>query len=220
MDTIWWLTLACVALLVVFDYTNGFHDTANMVAAVVASRAMTPPQAIGLISLFTFLGPLLGGTAVADTLGQFVHLDDQPPLTGVAIVLAGTLGAILWNLGTWWRGLPSSSSHALVGGLVGAVLVSAGADHVSWGWRELIEHGHWTGVTKIVAALLFSPLAGLAIGFVLYHVLRLVLRRASPAANGPLRRLQWLGAAWLAFSHNGRDTCGSGSSRRCRISMA
>jgi len=123
MELIGGLTLACVALLLVFDYTNGFHDTANMVAAAVATQAMTPAQAIVLVGAFTFLGPILGGTAVADTLGQFVRLDDYPPAAGVAIVLAGVAGAIVWNLLTWWRGLLSSCSHALVGGLVGAVLV-------------------------------------------------------------------------------------------------
>ncbi len=95
MDTIFWLTLAHVALLAVFDFTNGFHDTANMVVAVVATQAMTPVQAIVLVSGFTFLGPLLGGTAVADTLGQFITLENYAPAAGVAIVLSG---AIAWNL--------------------------------------------------------------------------------------------------------------------------
>lgn len=205
MDLIGGLTLACVALLLVFDYTNGFHDTANMVAAAVATQAMTPAQAIALVSAFTFLGPVLGGTAVADTLGQFVRLDDYPPAAGVAIVLAGVAGAIVWNLLTWWRGLPSSSSHALVGGLVGAVLVSAGSDHIKWGWQALLGQGQWAGVVKVVAALLLSPVAGLAIGFLLYKLLSLLLRRATPRANRPLRRLQWLGAAWLAFAHGTND---------------
>jgi inorganic phosphate transporter, PiT family len=199
------LTLACVVLLVAFDYTNGFNDTANMVASAVATRAMTPAQAIIVVGLFTFLGPLLGGTAVADTLGQFVMLDNQAPVLGILIVLAGAFGAISWNVLIWWRGLPSSSSHALVGGLLGAVLVSAGPDHVNWGWQALLEHGRWTGVTQIVTALLISPVAGLAVGWTLFKLLRLVLRRASPAVNGPLRRLQWLGVAWLAFTHGTND---------------
>jgi PiT family inorganic phosphate transporter len=205
MDPVTWMTLACVALLVVFDYTNGFHDTANMVAASVATQAMSPAQAIALVSLFTFLGPLLGGTAVAETLGQFISLDEFAPHAGVAIVLAGTGGAIGWNLLTWWRGLPSSSSHALVGGLVGSVLSAAGPEHVKWGWQLLVEQGQWTGVTKIVAALLFSPLAGLLVGFLVFKLLRQLLRRATPGVNRPLRRLQWIGAAWLAFAHGTND---------------
>jgi len=205
VDPIVLLTVCCVALLVVFDYTNGFHDTANMVAASVATQAMTPAQAISLVALFTFLGPLLGGTAVAETLGQFVSLDDQAPRLGISIVLAGVIGAIGWNLLTWWRGLPSSSSHALVGGLVGAVLAATGPDHVHWGWGALLDEGEWTGVAKIIAALLLSPLAGLLAGYLLYKLLSLCLRRASPSVNRPLRRMQWLGAAWLAFSHGTND---------------
>jgi len=206
MDLIFWLTLACVVLLVVFDYTNGFHDTANMVAATVATQAMSPAQAIALVSVFTFLGPILGGTAVAETVGQFVELKDYAPGAGIAIVLAGVSGAIAWNLLTWWRGLPSSSSHALVGGLVGAVVASAGPDYVNWGWRLLLEEGEWAGVTKIIAALLLSPLAGLIAGFLFFKLIHgVLLRRATPAVNKPLRRLQWLGAAWLAFSHGTND---------------
>jgi PiT family inorganic phosphate transporter len=205
MDALTWMALLSVLLLLIFDYTNGFHDTANMVATSVATRAMTPLQAIALVSTFTFLGPLLGGTAVAETVGQFVELDDFAQRSGVAIVLAGVAGAIGWNLLTWWRGLPSSSSHALVGGLVGAVLVAAGPEHVRWGWTLLIQQGEWTGVTKIIAALLISPLAGLVAGFVLFKLMRLALRAATPRVNRPLRRIQWLGAAWLAFAHGTND---------------
>jgi PiT family inorganic phosphate transporter len=202
------LTLAvvlCVALLLLFDYTNGFHDTANMVAVVIASHAMSPLQAILLVGLFTFLGPLLAGTAVADTLGGFVSLGDMAPETAIGILLAGVSGAIALNLITWWRGLPSSSSHALVGGLVGAVLLTSGPGHVAWGWQALVGEGQWTGLTKIVATLLLAPPAGLLLGWVMHRVMRLVLRRARPGINRPLRHLQWLGAAWLAFSHGAND---------------
>ncbi|NVK40867.1 MAG: inorganic phosphate transporter [Oceanospirillaceae bacterium] len=205
MDAGWPLILSGIVLLLLFDFTNGFHDTANMVASVVACRAMTPTQAILLVSGFTFLGPLLGGTAVADTVGGFVTLDDLPSDDALAILLSGTAGAIGVNLGTWWRGLPSSSSHALVGGLCGAVLVSAGAEHVAWGWHQLLEQGHWSGLTKIVATLLFSPLLGAGLGWLLHRSMRLLLRRARPSVNLPLRRLQWFGAAWLAFSHGAND---------------
>jgi PiT family inorganic phosphate transporter len=205
MSLSWFLILSCIIVLVFFDFTNGFHDTANMVAAVIASRAMTPTQAILLVAFFTFLGPLLGGTAVANTVGGFVTLDDLPAATALVVLLSGSGGAILVNLITWWRGLPSSSSHALVGGLSGAVLIAAGTDHVVWGWHELFEHGHWSGVSKILAALLFSPLLGFIVGWLLHRITRIVLRRARPAVNKPLRRMQWLGAAWLAFSHGAND---------------
>ena len=98
MELITWLMLATVALLVSFDYTNGFNDTANMVGTVIATRAMSPAQAIAVVSLFTFLCPLLGGTAVADTLGQFIDLGDLSATAGVAVVFSGVLGAVLWNM--------------------------------------------------------------------------------------------------------------------------
>jgi len=195
----------CVALLVLFDFTNGFHDTANMVASVVASRAMTPDQAIILVSVFTFLGPLFGGTAVANTVGSFVTLDSLPSNIGITVLLSATLGAILLNLMTWWRGLPSSSSHALVGGLSGAVMISAGADHVVWGWHELVENHHWTGLTMILASLIVSPLLGFGIGWLMHRLMNVFLRRAHPDLNHTLRRLQIFGAAWLAFSHGAND---------------
>lgn len=205
MEISWVLVITCIALLVLFDFTNGFHDTANMVASVLACRAMTPFQAILLTAVFTFLGPILGGTAVADTVGGFVTLDTLSPRMALSVLLSGAAGAILLNIITWWRGLPSSSSHALVGGLSGAVLISAGADHVVWGWRELLDHGHWTGLTKIIATLVFSPLLGFAAGWILHHIMRLVLRYARPDVNRSLRHLQWLGVAWLAFSHGAND---------------
>jgi PiT family inorganic phosphate transporter len=205
MDNVWLIAVVCIALLVLFDFTNGFHDTANMVASVVASRAMTPAQAILLVTLFTFLGPLLAGTAVADTVGNFVTLNDLPPGTSIGVVLSGAAGAVMLNFITWWRGLPSSSSHALVGGLTGVVMATAGVDHVVWGLQVLVEEGRWTGVTKIITALLFSPLAGLLVGFWLHKLMRLLLRRARPDINHPLRLLQWLGAAWLAFAHGAND---------------
>ena len=204
MDPLW-LAALCIALLLIFDFTNGFHDTANMVGSAVATQAMTPVQAILVVSVFTLLGPLLGGTAVADTLGEFIQLDDLPELDGVAVILSATLGAIGWNLVTWRRGLPSSSSHALVSGLVGAVLVETDSQHVVWGWNTLWETGEWSGVTKIVAALLLSPLVGLLFGFLLLRLLRLLLRAARPTVNRSLRRWEWLGAAGLAFSHGTND---------------
>lgn len=205
MELSWILVTSCIALLVLFDFTNGFHDTANMVAAVVACRAMTPTQAITLVSVFTFLGPLLGGTAVANTVGKFVSLDSLPSTLGISVLLAGTMGAILINLFTWWRGLPSSSSHALVGGLCGAVLISAGTKHIVWGWYELVEHGRWTGLTMILATLIFSPLLGFAVGWLLHRFMHVALRRAHPGITRPLRHMQWFGAAWLAFSHGAND---------------
>ena len=131
MDLLFLLAIVTVAIVLLFDYTNGFHDAANIVATVIASRAMTPAQAVVIVGVFEFLGPLLGGTAVADTIGGFVRMDDVAPLLSLSILLCGLIGAITWNLATWYFGIPSSSSHALVGGLIGAVVVSVGAEKVA-----------------------------------------------------------------------------------------
>lgn len=205
MELSWIMVSSCIALLVLFDFTNGFHDTANMVASVIACHAMTPAQAIVVVSVFTFLGPLLGGTAVANTVGGFVTLGTLSSSMAIGVLLSAAMGAILLNVLTWWRGLPSSSSHALFGGLGGAVLISAGSSHIVWGWRDLIDHGHWTGLTKIFATLIFSPFLGFVVGWILHRVMRIVLRRAHAGINRQLRQLQWLGTAWLAFSHGAND---------------
>ena len=205
MDLIWLLVLVCILLLVLFDFTNGFHDTANMVASVVACRAMTPNQAILMVSFFTFLGPLFGGTAVADTVGSLVTFKGLAADIAVQVLLSAAVGAILLNLLTWWRGLPSSSSHALVGGLCGAVLIAAGPDRVVWGWQELVGQGRWTGLAKVIATLLFSPLLGFAVGWLLHRLMGVLLRRARPGITRSLRRSQWFSVAWLAFSHGAND---------------
>ncbi|WP_153132507.1 inorganic phosphate transporter [Dechloromonas hortensis] len=204
MDTLLILAIATVVIVLVFDYTNGFHDAANIVATVIASRAMTPAQAVIIVGVFEFLGPLLGGTAVANTIGKFVALDGVAPLLSLSILLCGLLGAIVWNLGTWYFGIPSSSSHALVGGLIGAVVVSVGSEHVVWGFAELAE-GRLTGIVKVLAALLLSPLIGFWAGFVTHRLLTTALLAANPAANSRLRAAQFVTAAGLAFSHGAND---------------
>ncbi|MFY7905552.1 MAG: inorganic phosphate transporter, partial [Burkholderiaceae bacterium] len=101
METLLLLAVVTVVVVLVFDYTNGFHDAANIVATVIASRAMTPAQAVLIVGVFEFLGPLLGGTAVANTIGKFVMLDGVLPVLSLAVLLCGLLGAIVWNLATW-----------------------------------------------------------------------------------------------------------------------
>ena len=199
------LTVAAIVTVLIFDYTNGFHDASNIVATVIASRAMTPIQAIILVAIFEFLGPLLGGTAVANTIGKFIDLSALASVISLGIILAGLVGAIVWNLGTWWFGIPSSSSHALVGGLVGSVVVSAGPAQVVWGFGELFLEGHATGVTKVLLALLLSPIIGFWVGFALQRLSGALLRGARPSFNRHLRRAQFVTAAWLAFSHGTND---------------
>ncbi len=204
MATLTLLAVLAVVFVILFDYTNGFHDASNIIATVIASRAMTPIQAVCLVAFFEFLGPVLGGTAVANTVGKFVDVSSLPAERAVAVTLCGIIGAIVWNLGTWAVGIPSSSSHALVGGLVGAVVVSAGPSHVVWGFTEL-AHGEIHGVTKVLLGLVLSPVIGFWVGFLIHKTMSRLLLRARPSANRQLRRSQWVTSAWLAFSHGAND---------------
>ncbi|MBI5330146.1 MAG: inorganic phosphate transporter [Betaproteobacteria bacterium] len=205
METLFLLTVLAVVIVLVFDYTNGFHDAANIIATVIASRAMLPMQAVIIVGVFEFLGPLLGGTAVANTIGKFIDLSDLEAVQSLTILVSGLGGAILWNLYTWARGIPSSSSHALVGGLIGAILLAVDASHVAWGFSELFQHGRVTGVMKVLLALILSPVIGFGAGFLLHRFLRLAFRAASPRINKRLRWGQYLTAAGLAFSHGAND---------------
>jgi PiT family inorganic phosphate transporter len=203
-STLFVLAVATIAIVLVFEYTNGFHDAANIIATVIASRAMTPVQSVLLVAFFEFLGPLLGGTAVANTIGKFITLDDLDRTLALTIVLCGLSGAIAWNLITWWFGIPSSSSHALVGGLAGVVMVAAGSSHVAWGFGDLL-HGHLNGVAKVVVALILSPIIGFWVGYILHRVMLALLRGARPSINRDLRHLQFVTSAGLAFSHGAND---------------
>jgi len=198
------LAIATIAIVLIFEYTNGFHDAANIIATVIASRAMTPVQAVLLVAFFEFLGPLLVGTAVANTIGTFITLDDLDRVLALVIVLCGLVGAIAWNLLTWWFGIPSSSSHALVGGLAGVVMVAASAGHVVWGFGDLL-HGHLNGVAKVIVALILSPLIGFWVGFALHKTMLALLRGAHPSINRDLRHLQFVTSAGLAFAHGAND---------------
>jgi PiT family inorganic phosphate transporter len=205
MDAPTSLAIATIVIVLVFEYTNGFHDASNIIATVIASRAMTPIQAVGLVAVFEFLGPILGGTAVANTIGKFIDVGGLPEVFSLLIILSGVTGAIVWNVATWWIGIPSSSSHALVGGLVGPVVVSAGPSNVVWGFADLVLHGHATGVTKVLLALILSPIVGFWVGFALQRFTGVLLRGARPSLNRNLRRAQIATAAWLAFSHGTND---------------
>jgi len=185
----------------IFDFTNGFHDTANLIATAVASRALRPIPAVIIAALFTLLGPLIGGTAVADTVGQIVTLDGMAATAAVIVVLAALAGAITWNVGTWLFGIPSSSSHALVGALCGATLVTRGVGGIHWG----LGPDGLEGVARVLLTLFVSPVLGLIAGFLAQRAARWALRRATPRINGPLKHLQIVGTALMAFSHGAND---------------
>ena len=204
MDLVLLLAIVSVIVILLFDVTNGFHDASNMIATVVASRAMTPIQAVVVVGTFHFIGPILGGTAVANTIGKFIDVSSLDVVVSLTIILCGLSGAIFWNLLTWWFGIPSSSSHALVGGLIGAVVLASGPQHVAWGFGQLL-HGELTGVTKVLLALIISPFIGFWVGFALHRLMGFLLQGARPSMNMKLRRVQWLTAAGLSFSHGAND---------------
>jgi len=182
-----------------FAFTNGFHDASNAIATLVATRAARPSQAIVLATVFNLLGPVLVGAAVANTIATIV---DVPPDETVAVVGSGLAAATTWNLLTWWRGLPSSSGHALVGGLVGAALAYGGTSAVNWGG---FSDGRPVGVVGTLVALAVSPIIGGIAAFVVLRMLLWPMRRATARWRAPVNAGQWGGAAALSFSHGAND---------------
>jgi PiT family inorganic phosphate transporter len=181
-----------VAMALGFALTNGLHDAANAIATLVSTRVARPGAAIALASVCNLIGPFLVGAAVADTVASMVRLE---PSEATAIVGAGLTGAVAWGIVTWARGLPSSSSHALVGGLVGAALVGSGVDAIGW-----------TAVVEVLVALAISPLLGFLAAAGLEAVARPALLRATTRVAAPIRSGQWLTSGWLALSHGANDT--------------
>jgi PiT family inorganic phosphate transporter len=199
------ILLLGVLLVMAYDFTNGFHDAADMIATAIASNAMTPGTAITLVTVFTFLGPLLGGVAVADTIGEFIDVGGVAGLTAQCVTLSAILAAITFNLATWKLGLPSSSSTSLVSGLIGAALFALGNTSIHWGFSALFSGGAITGFMKILVGLLFSPLAGFVVGFVFIRIMRRALRRFTTKGKRLLVASQYFTVSWLAFSHGTND---------------
>ena len=186
------LVLLVVALALVFDFINGFHDTANAIATVVSTRVLTPRTAILMAAVLNFVGALIS-TNVAKTIAAGLVAASAATQT---VILAAVIGAIVWNLITWKYGIPSSSSHALIGGLIGAALLHGGARVVIW--KGLTE--------KVLIPLVASPLAGFLLGFALMLAITTLLRRVHPGrVSGWFRRLQVVSAAAMAFSHGSND---------------
>ena len=188
--------LAIFALAVAFDYINGFHDTANAIATSVATRALKPEQAILLSATANFVGALVFGTAVAGTIGSGIVQDDKILSNGSVVLGAALIGAISWNLITWMLAIPSSSSHALVGGLIGASIASAGTGAVQWG----------NFAYKVLVPLFSSPVLGVVIGLAFMVILLNLFVRAHPRhMNERFRRLQVISAAYMALAHGSND---------------
>jgi PiT family inorganic phosphate transporter len=188
-----------VGLAFAFALTNGFHDASNAIAALVATRAARPLQAVALAAVFNMLGPLLLGAAVADTIGGIVTL---PRASAIEVIGAGLLAAVGWNVLTWRLGLPSSSGHALVGGLVGAGVVVGGLDAIRWGGLDGV---HPVGVLGTLIALAVSPVLGVLAALLGIRALRSASRRATRRWRAPVRGGQWASAAALAFGHGAND---------------
>ncbi|MBO0690406.1 MAG: inorganic phosphate transporter [Candidatus Dormibacteraeota bacterium] len=188
------LLLSTIALAVVFDFTNGFHDTANAIATSISTRALSPRQAVGLSAVLNLLGAVVTvvffGSAVSNTISQLVP---NPTLT---MLIAALVGATIWNLVTWFYGLPSSSTHAFVGGLIGAGIASAG----SFGGV------HWAAVAKVAVGLVLSPPLGFLVAFAFMVALYLLARRGRPSRlNRSFRHLQILTGSFISYSHGSND---------------
>jgi PiT family inorganic phosphate transporter len=184
-----------VLAAIIFEYSNGFHDAANAIATVVSTKVLTPRQAIAMAAVFNLTGALLGG-AVASTIGK--GLVDTNVVT-MATVLSALIAAFAWNITTWWVGLPSSSSHALIGGLCGAALATARGDWSVLKWNS----GLWP---KVVVPMITSPLAGFLLGALVMFALFLIFHRFTPGVvHSVFGKLQIFSAAWMAHSHGTND---------------
>ncbi|MDX1415921.1 MAG: inorganic phosphate transporter [Candidatus Promineifilaceae bacterium] len=180
-----------IAGALVFDFMNGFHDSSNIVATPIASRAIRPQRMLWLAAFAHFIGPFLFGVAVAETIATGIT---DPNNITITVVNAAMISAIIWNVITWWFGIPSSSSHALIGGIVGAVIVSAGV--------SAIEP---TGLTKVFLALLLSPILGVIVGYLLMSLTFFLARGATPKINTFFKRSQLVTSTGLALSHGAND---------------
>lgn len=175
----------------VFDFLNGFHDSANIVATPIASHALAPRKVLWLAAIAHFIGPFLFGVAVAETIGT--GLADPDDIT-MPVIVAAMQAAVIWNIVTWWFGIPSSSSHALIGGIVGAVAVSAGLNAI-----------HTEGLVRVSVALFLSPVLGILVGFLLMKFTLFLVRGATPKINVVFKRGQIFTATGLALSHGAND---------------
>lgn len=187
-----WVIWAVVLLALAFDYINGFHDTANAIATSVSTRAIAPKTAVMMAATLNFLGAMIS-TGVAKTIGG--DIVTSPDMINGEIIVAALVGAIFWNLLTWWYGIPSSSSHALIGGIIGAVMISVGSDAL-----------HVGGIGKIFISLVASPILALILGYIVMKVLLFLFGRFSPIVlNDRFRNMQLVSAALMSFSHGSND---------------
>jgi PiT family inorganic phosphate transporter len=185
------LIIILIAIALIFDFLNGFHDSANVVATMISSRAMSPRAALLIAASANFIGPFLFGVAVAKTIGNEVA---APENVTMVVVLAALISASLWNIVTWYLGIPSSSSHALIGGIIGAVLIDSG-------FQAIRVEGIWI----IGSALFLSPIIGFFVGLIVMRLTLWLVRDASPKSNVFFKAAQIPTALALALSHGTND---------------
>jgi PiT family inorganic phosphate transporter len=185
------LLIAVIVLALAFDFLNGIHDSSNVVATMISSRALPPRVALSMTAVAEFLGPFIFGVAVANTIGNEV-VDSEA--ISLEVLLAALISAILWNLFTWYMGFPSSSSHAMIGGLVGAVLMGAG-------WTAIKVEG----LEKVLIVLFTSPIIGFVFGFIILRLIFLLAWNATPRINGFFKKGQIFTGLSLALSHGAND---------------
>lgn len=188
-----------ISFSIAFALTNGFHDAANAIATLVATRGARPQQAIALATVFNMLGALLVGSAVAETIAGIVTV---PSSDAVGVIGSGVLAATLWNVLTWWRGLPSSSAHSLIGGLAGSAFAEAGISAIRWGGLEGVKP---VGVWGVIIVLAISPVLGFGFGLAFARLNRRIMRRATRRVRSPIRALEWGMSAALSFGHGAND---------------
>ena len=188
-----------VLLALAFAVTNGLLDASNAIATLVATRAARPGQAIVLATIFNLVGPFVVGAAVANTIGGIVTVS---PSVTTEVIGCGLAAAVTWNLTAYWLGLPSSSGHALVGGLVGAARVEGGVNAINWGG---IESGHPVGVFGVLIALAVAPVVGGLAALVVIRAVRRLGRHVTRAWDGSVTAGQWAMSSALAFSHGAND---------------
>jgi len=194
------LLIITVAVALAFDFLNGFHDAANSIATVVSTRVLSPKLAVIWAAFFNFVAAFLLGTAVAKTIGKgMIRLDDVTQY----VVIAGLAGAIVWDLLTWWWGLPTSSSHALIGGYAGAAMTRAGLNHgVAHAYSVILPHG-WT---LTLAFIVIAPIMGLVLALLFSSASYWILRNRTPSqVDKWFRKLQLLSAAAYSLGHGGND---------------
>ncbi len=192
MDPMPPLLIILIVLGLAFDFLNGVHDSSNIVATMISSRAIRPQIALFMTAVAEFCGPFLFGVAVATTIGNEIVESHH---VNMYVIIAALIGAILWNVITWILGIPSSSSHALIGGILGAVVTNAGFSAIKL-----------AGMEKILLTLFVSPLIGFVAGFIIANIIFLLSWKASPRVNGLFKKLQIVTSLGLALSHGTNDS--------------